>query len=377
MKRLVLVGGGHAHLSVVEALACEKPQDIEVVLVTPSRFQIYSGMLPGWMAGHYLQAQCQIDLQSLAQRAGARMVTQPIVTMAAARNQVELAGGQTIDYDILSLDVGSGIDASSLEMARARLLPVKPLDEFFKAWPRILASARSKLGYRLVVVGGGAAGAELALAARYAFTRSGFSAKVDLVASALGLLVGHAPSARRRIKRYLARAGVIVHDLQATGAEDGVALSDGTLLPADCVIAATGARAPHWLRLSGLKLDVDDYVAVDGYNRSVSHGNVFAAGDVASRQDVAMARSGVHAVHSGPVLAGNLLAALRGGAMQSYLPRRHSLYLLACGPRYAVASWGSWSAEGAWVWYWKDWIDRGFVRRFESVQPGARETPSR
>jgi pyridine nucleotide-disulfide oxidoreductase family protein len=377
VKRLVLVGGGHAHLSVLERLIREKAQEIEVVLVTPSRFQIYSGMLPGWMVGHYVQAQCQIDLQALAQRAGARVVTQRIVTMTADRNQVELADGQTIEYDLLSLDVGSEIDLSSLEMARARLLPVKPLDEFFHAWPRILASARARLGYRLVVVGGGAAGVELSLAARHAFMRSGFDARVDLVASALGLLVGHAASARRRLRRILAAAGVVVHDQQAAGAEGGVILSDGALLPADCVIAATGARAPRWFKSSGLKLDVEDYVAVDGYNRSVSHENVFAAGDAAARQDISVARSGVHAVHSGPVLAGNLLASLRGGAMQTYLPRRHSLYLLACGPRYAVASWGNWSAEGAWVWHWKDWIDRGFVRRFESVQPEAPESPSR
>ena len=145
-------------------------------------------------------------------------------------------------------------------------------------------------------------------------------------------------------------------------------LSDGALLPADCVIAATGARAPGWLAQTGLKLDANEYIAVDEFYRSQSHKDVFAAGDVSARQDVAVARSGVHAVHAGPVLAANLLAALQGGAMRTYLPRRHSLYLLACGPRYAIASWGWWSAEGGWVSRWKDRIDHGFVRRFRRLQ---------
>jgi pyridine nucleotide-disulfide oxidoreductase family protein len=369
MKRLVLVGGGHAHLSVLEALARARPSGVEAVLVTPSRFQIYSGMLPGWMAGHYDQAQCQIDLQPLAQAAGVQILADRIIGMNADLQNVRLTDGRHLEYDLLSLDVGSEIDTSSLQMAREKLLPVKPLGEFFKTWPCILKSAREAQRYGLIIVGGGAAGVELALAARYAFAQSGIDARVDLVVSESGLLAGHAAGVQRRIARYLAAAGVVVHRLQAAGAQAGVLLSDGTLLTADSVIAATGARAPGWLKFTGLKLDANGYVAVDGCHRSSSHATVFAAGDVSARQDVAVARSGVHAVHAGPVLAGNLLAALHGGSMRTYRPRRHSLYLLACGPRYAVASWGHWSAEGAWVWRWKDHIDRGFVRRFEAPGP--------
>lgn len=364
MTRLLLVGGGHAHLSVLEALERDRPAQLEVVLVTPSPFQIYSGMLPGWMAGHYDRDQCQIDLRPLAQSAGVRLISQKVVLVDAGRNLVELADGQSIGYDLLSLDVGSEIDVSSLEKAGQRLLPVKPLDEFFTQWPRLVEVARAKPGYRVAVIGGGAAGVELALAARHAFNQAGLDAHVGLVVAEAGLLVGHGTKVRRRIERFLARAGVVVHALQATGVGTGVRLSDGSLLSADRIIAATGARAPRGIEFAGLQLDAGNYVAVDGSYRSVSHQNVFAAGDVSARQDVEVARSGVHAVHAGPILGSNLLAALKGGEPRSYMPRRHSLYLLACGPRYAVASWGRWSAEGIWVWYWKDWIDRRFVQRF-------------
>ncbi len=365
MKRLVLVGGGHAHLSVLEALARARPAGVEAVLVTPSPFQIYSGMLPGWMAGHYERAQCQIDLRPLARAARVQTVTDRVARMQADQHCVLLPDGRQIEYDLLSLDVGSEIAASSLQMAGTKLLPVKPLDGFFVAWPRVLTAARDKAAYRLVVVGGGAAGVELALAAQYALSRQGNDRCVDLVVSESGLLAAHAAGVQRRVAHCLARAGVRVHRQQGSGVEAGVMLSDGTLLPADCVIAATGARAPDWIARTGLALDRNGYIAVDGCYRSESHANVFAAGDVSARRDVAVARSGVHAVHAGPVLAANLLAALHGGASRAYLPRRHSLYLLACGPRYAIASWGRFSAQGAWVWRWKDYIDRGFVRRFE------------
>ncbi len=368
MKRLLLIGGGHAHLSVLRALAREKPAGVEVVLVTPTSHQNYSGMLPGWMAGHYVQAQCQIDLRPLARTANAHMLVDRVVAMDADRRCVGLADGRQIEYDVLSLDVGSEIDSSWLEMAGDRHLPVKPLDGFYDAWPQVLATAQDKPGYRLVVVGGGAAGVELALAARHAFAHAGSDARVDLMVSESGQLAGLAAGARRRVERFLANAGVVVHRLRAVGAERGVLLSDGTLLPADCVIAATGARAPAWLQPSKLMLDENGYIAVDGRHRSFLHPNVFAAGDVCARQDLVMARSGVHAVHAGPVLAGNLLATLAGGALTTYQPRRRSLYLLACGPRYAIASWGGFSMEGKWVWRWKDRIDRGFIDRFSNQE---------
>lgn len=366
MKRLVLVGGGHAHLSVLSALAHEKPRDVEVTLVTPSIRQNYSGMLPGWMAGHYTQEQCQIDLRPLAQAAQASMRLAPIVSMDAARRCVGMPDGQHLEYDLLSLDIGSEIDTSWLEVTGEKLLPVKPLENFFEAWLEVLATTREQPGCRLVVVGGGAAGVELALAARYAFTRNQVNGRVDLVVSESGLLRGHTHGVQRRIEHYLSKAGVFVHSKRAVGVKDGVMLSNGILLPADCVIAATGARAPCWLKLSKLMLDENGYITVDHYHRSLSHPNVFAAGDICSRQDLLLARSGVHAVHAGPVLASNLLASLTGESLRPYQPRRRSLYLLACGSQYAVASWGSISAEGVWVWRWKDWIDRRFIERFSN-----------
>lgn len=363
-KRLVLIGGGHAHLSVLRALAKQRPAGLDVVLITPSKHQNYSGMLPGWVAGHYTQAQCRVDLEPLIQTAGARLVLDQIVGMDAARRCVSLAHGQHIEYDVLSVDIGSETDTSWLETLGDKLLPVKPLDNFFASWPRILAAAKAKKGYKLVVVGGGAAGVELALAAQQAFTRAGVDGHVDLIGSERGMLPGHAKGVQTRVQRFAEHVGLGLHFARGVGSDDGVFLADGQLVPADQVIAATGARPAVWLALSKLGLDARGYILVDKYHRSVSHPNVFAAGDVCARTDVAMSRSGVHAVHAGPVLGENLLAALSGSALRPYAPKRRSLYLLACGPRYAVASWGRWSAEGQWVWRWKDWIDRGFIRRF-------------
>lgn len=366
MKRLVLVGSGLAHLSVLHALTRERSSEVEIVLISPNNYQIYSGMLPGWMAGHYKKIQCQIDLQSLVQAARVHQVVNSISGMDAELRFVSLPEGKRIEYDFLSLDVGSKTDLSWVELPQENLIPIRPLDNFIKAWPKILSSKQKTPDYRLVVVGGGSAGVELALAARHAFMHSSNHGNVDLVTSESGLLTGLAKGAQKRIKKILSEAGITVHYQNAKGTKDGLILSNGISLFADCIIAATGARAPSWLLQSKLKLDKNEYIAVDGYHQSLSHPNVFAAGDVCSREDLLLSRSGVHSVHVGPVLTANLLAKLKNGQMTTYKPRRNSLYLLACGPRYAVASWGKLSIQGKWVWYWKNWIDQHFVNKFSN-----------
>jgi pyridine nucleotide-disulfide oxidoreductase family protein len=368
VKRLVLAGGGHAHLAVLDALARAPLQGVEVTLVTPVTRQGYSGMLPGWIAGHYARADLEIDLESLARRANVRLIVDSVGAMDANRCRVALSDGRHLEFDLLSLDVGSEIDTSWLEMLGYRLLPARPLGGFMDRWPAVLENAVGRPGLRVAVVGAGAAGTEIALAVRHAFDRDRIDGEVCLVSPRDRFLVGHGPGVRRRIETWARRVGIMLHDGHAVGTREGLLLPDGTTIPVDCVIAATGAAPPSWLKLSGLRLDEQGYVAVDAYHRSLSHDAVFAAGDVCSRRDPNFARSGVHAVRAGPVLAGNLAAVLSGGKLRKYRPRRRSLYLLACGPRSAVVSWGRLSAGGAWAWYWKDRIDRRFVQR-HAVRP--------
>jgi NADH dehydrogenase FAD-containing subunit len=320
-------------------------------------------MLPGWIAGHYTRPEIEIDLESLARRANVTLLKVCVVAMNADRRSVAMSDGQQLQYDVLSLDVGSEIDTSWRGTLGDRLLPLRPIAGFLEHWPGLLETARKRPGFRVAVVGAGAAGIEVALAVRHAFARQRVDGEVCLVAPRESFLAGHGPGARRRVADWLRRAGVELHDGLAVGTRDGLQLSDGSAILVDRVIAATGAAPPGWLKPSGLRLDQQGYVAVDSCHRSVSHSEVFAAGDVCSREDPQFARSGVHAVRAGPVLAANLAVALTGGHFREYRPRRRSLYLLACGPRNAIVSWGNLSAGGSWAWWWKERIDRGFVRQ--------------
>ncbi|OIQ98104.1 NADH oxidase [mine drainage metagenome] len=364
-KRLVLAGGGHAHLSVLRALARQRP-DIDAVMITPSTHQTYSGMLPGWMAGHYSMAECQIDLRPLAQAANAEMILDQVTGVNADLQRVTLANGTQLDYDMLSVDVGGETNLSWLETLGKRLLPVKPLGGFVQRWQGIVADAKKQNNFSLIVVGGGAAGVEIALAAQHVIEEQASLATVALIASERGLLPGHAAGVSNRVRYLLKQRGIALHEAQAVGAEDGILLGNGRHLYADTVVAATGSTPPRWLQTSHLALDEHGYISVDSAHRSISHPNVFAAGDVCARTDILMARSGVHAVFAGPVVAHNLIASITGGKFISYRPRKRSLYLMATGPKHAIASWGSFSATGHWVWRWKNQIDRRFMNKHKS-----------
>ena len=374
MKRLVLAGGGHAHLHVLKALAVRRWPGVEVVLVTPYLRQIYSGMVPGWMAGHYALDQCAAPLEPLVRAAGVRVRQETVTGIDAARRLVRTGASGDLSYDVLSLDTGAQVDSSCLAATGAALLPIRPLEEFVVGWNRQVELAMQRGTASLVVVGAGAAGVELALAARYrlASALGGKNVQVSLVAGS-GLMPGHGAGIVQRVRKALRELGVVEVPGYAAGSPEGLLLDNGATIAADAVIAATGVRPHAWLGGSGLQLAGDGFVAVVDGQQSVSHPEVFAGGDVASRVDTPHAKSGVYAVRAGPVLAANLERALAGQAPVSYRPQQRTLYLLATGPREAILSWGGLSATGHWVWRWKDWIDRRFMSQYhdrETIMSG-------
>lgn len=364
-KRLVLVGGGHAHLFVLQKLASAKLSNLEVTLISPSEWQDYSGMVPGWMAGYYSTDECRVDLRPLAERANANFIIDYMVGMDANRQCVCLSDGRHIEYDFLSLDIGSEVDIEWLSNLGDKLITIKPFEYFRLSWRTVMQECENNPNFKLTIVGGGAAGVELAFSAKYALKNFATNVQVSLVSGKHGLLADHNRSVRARVLSNLKAAKINLINQRAVGTTDGLILSNGALVESNKVIAATGARPAIWLRLSKLLLDANGYVLVDARHCSLSHSNVFAAGNVCSRSDITLARSGVHAVRAGPVLAINLIRALTSGSLQEYRPRKQSLYLLSCGDKRAIASWGSLSAEGRWIWYWKDILDKRFISSFQ------------
>ena len=364
MKRLVLAGGGHAHLHVLKALAARRWPGVEVWLVTPYLRQIYSGMVPGWMAGHYTIDQCAIPLEPLARAAGVELALASATMINATERTVTLSDGRVAEYDVLSIDTGSTQNRDAIAGARERGLFIRPIEHFVKLYDGVIELASSRV-LDVVVVGGGAAGFEVAMALQHRLAGAdGERARVCIVTGDSVVLPGFTPGARQRALERLRRARITVINQRCVEVGDThLLLDNGARVVCDVPVMALPASAPAWLQGSGLALDEAGFVAIGQTLQSTSHPQVFAAGDVSSRQDHAVPRSGVYAVRAGPVLALNIRRQLAGGELQPWRAQERSLYLLSCGERRAIASWGDWSAQGRWAWWWKDHIDRRFIER--------------
>jgi selenide,water dikinase len=367
MRRLLLIGGGHAHVFVLDALARSPYPDCEVTLITPYPRQIYSGMLPGWIAGYYCIEQCAIPISLLASRAGIRFVQSACTEFDCELKQARCANGETIPFDIASIDCGPSVDLDFAPGALEFALPIRPIEGFVATWPGLLERARQATsGFTLAIVGDGAAGTELAFAVQQRFALEQFAnAQVTLIGSNALPLSGLPERLRNTAVALLKqrRISCLANRRAIEFLPGRVRFSDATSMACDACLLVTGAAAPAWPAASGLACDENGFIRVTPTLQSTSHPFVFAAGDVAAYADP-RPKSGVFAVRAGPLLANNLRSALTGKAMPGWAPQGKALYLISTGKRHALAAWGPLSTQGEWVWRWKDRIDRRFMQRF-------------
>ena len=375
-KDLVLIGGGHSHVSVLKRFGMRPVPGLRLTLITRDIDTPYSGMLPGLVAGHYDFDETHIDLGPLARFAGARLYHAEVEGVDLDNRLVHAPGRPPIAFDLLSINTGSRPNRVDIPGVDEFALAAKPIDVFLGRWQRLVQRVREHDGdFRIVIVGGGAGGVELALSTQWRLQRELRAAGKDaarlhfqLVTRGAEIMPTHNPGVRQRFDRILGERGIALRTRSpvAAVAEDHITTVAGDELPADAVIWVTTASAPHWPKASGLAVDDGGFIAVDHELRSRSHDFVFAAGDVAALP-APRPKSGVFAVRQGRVLATNLRAAATGRAMRRYRAQQNFLGLISTGDPYAIASYGDWSFESAWLWQIKDWIDRRFMRKYSDL----------
>jgi selenide,water dikinase len=369
-----LIGGGHAHVTVIRALGMRPEPGVVVTVIAKELEAPYSGMLPGYVAGHYTYEQCHIDLVRLAMWAGVRLVHGVVTGIDRARRQVTIEGRPPLGYDLLSIDVGITPLLDGIEGAAEHALSVKPVSTFAARWNALESAAAQPEGPRdIVVVGSGAAGFEIILAARHRLIErcEGRSGRAPFRFTLIGtrLLPSHNSMARRLARKELAAQGVeLIEGDRAVRVDAGqVILASGRAVRADRVMISTHAGPAPWFRTSGLPLDAGGFLAVRPTLQLVDDDDVFAAGDCATVLDHPREKAGVFAVRQGPPLTENLLRRSSGEAARPFTPQSSFLTLLSTGGKGAIAARNGVAASGAWVWRWKDRIDRDFMAMFADL----------
>lgn len=391
LKRLVLVGMGHTHVDFVSRWANRSRSDraIEATLTCINAFDIatYSGALPTALADDAAADGWRIDLAKLCENADAKLITSSVDGISAEQNEVSLKDGRKIPFDLLSIGVGSvpvppPVTAGSVDGESIPAITIKPMQTFIRRFDGALRAIVAKQKpnvespIRIVVVGGGAAGIEIALAVqtRLRRRRPNHTFTVELATASAHIGDGLSKAASGRIERILRRRCVEIHtDTLVQSIEPaGLVDASGRLHRCDAVIWATGASPPSLLRRTDLALDDRGFIATRPTLQTVSHDHIFAVGDCATMIDRPHPKAGVYAVRQSPILWHNLAASFRGERLIEFEPQANFLKLINTADGSAVIDYHGFAVHARWVHWLKRWIDRRFVAQFLLVADAAK-----
>lgn len=343
--------------------------DADIALVSPTALAPYSGMLPGWMAGHYTWRQICLDFAQLCTRASARLVESEALALDLPRKTLQLANGEVLPFDFLSLNIGS-THRPPLQGRDDAVLPLRPLGSLVQRTQAFIEQHRhSNSALAVRVIGAGGAGFEMALAMQHHLHQvyPGRQIDVRIITDGSAPLPTHSAATQRLALHALKQRGVqlITHTSVECIEEHTLHLkSDNRSMQeqADTIVWAAGAQPHLWPQHSELALDARGFVAVNAALQSTSHPFVFAAGDCAGLTPP-LPKAGVYPVRQGPLLAANLARALHAAPLTPYQPQPRALALFATGPKHAIASYGTLTFAGGWLWQWKNHIDQAFLHK--------------
>jgi selenide,water dikinase len=362
---------------------------MDVTLVDPQRWLYYSGMVPEYLGGVYETDDIRVDLARLADAAGVTFVQEQATALDPDTRTVTTERGTAISFDVLGIDVG-GVNPSVPDAAVATK-PIYRIRELEPHVRRVLGDSSTRL--RLVVVGGGAAGTEVALNLTGRFRGAGRGADLDLtlVEQAGQILPGFPAGMRSYAAGLLRDRGTTLRTDTSVdsvaAAENGAIVrvhtgrGDSTeTLAADVVLWATGTVGPAFLAESGLSTDDRGFLEVTPQLRTPTHPRIFAAGDCATLPERRLRKVGVHAVKQGPDLRANLdrtLRALRdrgsppdASALTSFRPYPVTPLILSTGKRTGLWTAGPLWATHPWLLRLKHWIDRRWIRTYAAERWG-------
>jgi selenide,water dikinase len=374
-RDLVLIGAGHTNLHVVRMWRMQPIPDVRLTVVSPFGRATYSGMLPGTLAGLYQPEEMEIDLYRFAESCGARLIVDEVIGFDPEIRRVLFADRPPLRYDVASIGIGSVPGQRELWERNPVVLSIKPMATFRGRFDKRLEDVQARgEKVRVVVVGAGAGGTEVAFGLDAWMHGRGIESQVSLIDANPRILDGYTAGTVARALRELSRRGIALHlGRRVTGIRGpdstAVEFDDGTSFPADIIVWAIVAAPPAVLANFRLPKTDDGFLAVRPTLQTTADFPVFAVGDTAGIVGRPLPRAGVYAVREGPILWENLQRIFSNRDLIEYEPQRGFLSLLSTGDGQAIAEYKGFSGHGRWAWKWKDYIDRKFMRMYQDYSP--------
>jgi len=365
-KNLVLVGGGHAHLTALLTLAGYVERGHRVTVVSPSPFHYYSGMGPGMLSGLYRPQEVRFHIEKMVQDRGGIFLPDWVMRIDPVQRILFLHSEKQIPYNVVSFNTGSEVPLHPILSAmQENIIPVKPVVNLLKA-RRLIAKAYLERKMNFIVIGGGPAGVEVA-ANLWRLTQEN-QRRIKIILIAGQRLLGEFPNRARALAlRSFSRRGIeVIEGNQAKEIKkEKVIISDGRALSFDFVFVASGIKPSPIFKESNLPTGEDGGLLVNSHLQSVAHPEIFGGGDCISLSEHPLTKVGVYAVRQNPILARNLLAALEGEEMQSFIPEKDYMLILNMGDGRGILWKKKFIWNGRLAFLLKDYIDRKFMKQFQ------------
>jgi NADH dehydrogenase FAD-containing subunit len=368
-KRLVLIGGGHAHMVTLANLAAITGRGHEVTVIGPSDYHYYSGMGPGMLGGTYRPEEIRFATRHVVEKQGGAFLSGKAVAIDPEKKIVMLANGDAVPYDVLSCNAGSRVPRPPIDGAPADIFSVKPIEGLMEAKDRLVDHFRRHRP-RVVIVGGGPSAAEVAGNVWQLAVASGGQMPRITICAGKVFMPRFPASVRRRISRTLGKRDVLIREGAVVKAisSDGVHLDGGEILPADFIFLALGVEPSSIFADSGLATGPDGGLRVNRFLQSTQYPEIFGGGDCIHFQDAPLDKVGVYAVRQNSILFHNITAQLNGGDLMPFDPGGDYLLIFNLGGGVGVLKKRRVEFGGRLAFIIKDYIDRRFMKKFQAIE---------
>ncbi|MBN3554619.1 FAD-dependent oxidoreductase [Fictibacillus nanhaiensis] len=354
MTKLLLIGGGHAHLSILRSLSHEKISDLEVTLITSSKFQYYSGMFSGFTEGLYKEEEIRIDLESLCDCASVTLIEDTIISFDPLQKVLLGFSGGIYSFDVISFDMEPW--TTSELISTSELIPKHHVIEEIK---------KVRTSNAPVIIGDHLAAIELALSISTWRKKHNMSKPVTYISST-SLLHSYGVNATNKIRKIAHDHNLVFYENERVKeVNDIYVLTDkGTKIQYSILLPITGAKASSLFKQALLPVDSKGFLLVDDTLQNDEYPYVFGAGNcVTISEYMDLEKSDFHATKQGTILWRNIKRFISGRPLERYTPRSNFFSILSTGEQQGLIIYKNRTFHGKWVWNLKHYIDLKYVKK--------------
>ncbi len=368
-KKLLLAGGGHAHMMLLARIGYLTKEGYEVTVVQPSDHHYYSGMGPGMLSGFYTADDIRFRTRFVVERQGGRFIRDKVIHIDADNRIVKLESGICEEYDVLSCNTGSFVPFTAIKGKTDRIFGAKPIERLLEAQKQIITGCNNH-NLSIGVIGGGAAAAEIAGNVHLLAKKNGCKGVKIRVFAGRKLMKNAAPAIQRIVRKYFQKKNIIIDESGHVERIENstVIMQNGQNHTPDYIFLATGVQPSPLFSASNLPTGPDGGLLVNKYLQCPDHPEIFGGGDCIYYEPRPLAKVGVYAVRQNPVLLHNVVAGLQGNDLLKFNPGGGFLAIFNLGEEYGALQKGPFHWGGKASFILKDYIDKKFMTRFQDLE---------